>query len=120
MVAPLSLRLPDLLREKVRRLAAMEHRSFSEMTRLLVDDAVRMREFPDIEFTEGPTGRRATMRAGLDVWEIVEPYLVAGKDWDSLRNSYPDLDEGPLRSALRYYEAYPEEIEARIALNQET
>jgi uncharacterized protein (DUF433 family) len=60
------------------------------------------------------------MRDGLDVWEIIEPYVVAGKDWDALRESYPDTDEADLRSALRYYEAYPEEIEARIALNQGT
>jgi hypothetical protein len=35
-----------------------------------------------------------------------------------LRQSYPEVDEATLRTALRYYEAYPEEIEARIARNQ--
>jgi hypothetical protein len=28
------------------------------------------------------------------------------------------MDERKLRNAIRYYELYPEEIEARIALNQ--
>ncbi|MBI4494891.1 MAG: hypothetical protein HY690_19120 [Chloroflexi bacterium] len=104
--------------EKVRRIAASEHRSFAEMLRVLTEEAVKMREFPDIVFTNGPTGRRATFRDGLDVWEIIEPYLLAGKDWSALRQSYPEVDEGKLRAAVRYYESYPDEIEARIALNQ--
>jgi uncharacterized protein (DUF433 family) len=83
-----------------------------------MDTCDKLREFPDIVLTEGPTGRRATMRNGLDVWEIIEPYVVAGKDWDALRQSYPDTDESVLHSALRYYAVYPEEIEARVALNQ--
>ena len=117
MTSPVSLRRPDVLAQKVQRLAAVEHRSLADMTKLLVEEAIRLREFPDIVFTEGPMGRRATMRAGLDVWEIIEPYLVASKDWTALRESYPDTDEGLLRAALRYYEAYPDEIEARIGLN---
>ena len=118
MAAPVSLRLPDLVAEKVSCMAALEHRSLAEMTRLLVEEAIKLREFPDIVFTEGPSGRRATIRDGLDVWEIVEPYLLAGKDWGVLGESYPDLDQATLRAAVRYYEAYPGEIEARIALNQ--
>jgi uncharacterized protein (DUF433 family) len=106
-----------MLARKVQHLATMERRSVAEMTRVLVEEAIRLREFPDIVFTDGPTGRRATMRTGLDVWEIIEPYLLAGKDWNALVESYPDADEGLLRSAVRYYEAYPDEIEARIALN---
>lgn len=50
--------------------------------------------------------------------EIIEPYLLAGRDWEILRQSYPDLDEAVLRSTLRYYEAYADEIDVRIALNQ--
>lgn len=77
-------------------------------------------EFPDITFTNGPTGRRATFIHGPDVWEVLEPYVLSGKDWTALRESYPDLPEGTLRSAIRYYESYPDEIDARIALNQGT
>lgn len=77
-----------------------------------------MREFPGVLFVQGPTGRRARLRDGPDVWEVLEPYLLAGKDWAVLRASYPDLDETVLRTALRYYESYPAEIEARVALNQ--
>lgn len=118
MPSPVSLRLPREMAEKVRRIAASEHRTLADMVRVLTEEAVKTREFPDIVFTEGPTGRRATFRDGLDVWEVIEPYLLGDKDWLTLRQSYPELEEGKLRSAVRYYESYPEEIEARIALNQ--
>lgn len=115
--SPISVRLPQATAAKVRRFAALEQRSLAEMTRLLAEEALKLREFPDITFTDGPTGRRATLLQGPDIWEVVEPYLVAGKDWQALRDSYPQLDEALLRTAVRYYEAYPEEIEARVALN---
>ena len=119
MVSPVSLELSPQTEEKIRRIAALEHRSMADTVRLLAEEAIKMREFPGITFTDGPTGRRATFISGPDVWEVLEPYLLAGKDWTALRQSYPDLDEGLLREAIRYYESYPDEIEARVALNQD-
>jgi uncharacterized protein (DUF433 family) len=118
MTPPVSLRLPDATAAKVRRLAAVERRSFAEMVKVLTEEAVTMREFPGIHFVHGPTGRRARFRDGPDVWEVLEPYVLAGRDWAALRASYPDLEEAVLLTAIRYYDNYPAEIEARIALNQ--
>jgi hypothetical protein len=112
------LRLPQEVAEKVRMIAALEHRSLADTVRRLAEEAIKQREFPEIIHVEGPTGRRARFISGPDVWEVIEPYLLAGKDWEALRASYPEFSETLLRSALRYYESYPEEIEARIALNQ--
>lgn len=119
-IPPVSLRLPAGMSEKVRRIAAMEQRSIAETVRILAEDGIKMREFPEILFMDGPTGRRASFRHGPDVWEVIEPYVLAGNDWEALKASYPDLEEGVLRTAVRYYESYPEEIDARIALNQST
>jgi uncharacterized protein (DUF433 family) len=99
-------------------MAAAEHRSMAEMTKILVEEAIKLRDYPDIIFTEGPTGRRATLRNGVDVWEVIEPYLTSGKDPTMLRESYATIDEALLRTALRYYEAYPEEIYGLIALSR--
>lgn len=118
MATPLSIRLPEETASKVRLLAALERRSLAEMVRLLAEEAIKLREFPDVIFTAGPTGRRATFIQGPDVWEVLEPYVLAGRDWTVLKDSYPDLDETLLRTAARFYEAYPDEIDARIALNQ--
>ena len=102
MAAPISVRLPPATEQKVQ---------------LLAEEALKAREFPGITFRDGPTGRRATLINGPDVWEVIQPYLVAGTNSRALRESYPHLDEALLRTAVRYYEAYPDEIEARIALN---
>lgn len=117
MAGPLSLRFPEPVAAKVRAIAAIEHRSLAETVRVLTEEAIKQREFPEIYFMDGPNGRRARLFRGLDVWEVIEPYLVAGKDWDVLRESYLEIDEDVLRAALRYYEAYPAEIEAWVAFN---
>jgi hypothetical protein len=118
MTSSLSIRLPGTMTEKLRVMAALEHRSLAEMLRLLAEEAIKLREFPDVVFTDGPTGRRATFIHGPDVWEVLEPYVLANRDWQALKESYPELDEALLRTAVRYYELYPEEIDARISLNQ--
>jgi uncharacterized protein (DUF433 family) len=116
-IPPVSLRLSEGTSEKVRRIAAIEHRSIADTVRILTEEAIKMREFPEIAFTTGPTGRRASFRRGPDVWEILEPYVISDMDWEALRASYPELDESLLRTAVRYYETYPEEINARIDAN---
>ena len=118
MTSPVSLRLPSKIAKKVQTIATLEQRSVAETVRVLTEEAIKAREFPDIVITGGPTGRRATFCDGMDVWEVLEPFIVAGKDWSALRESHPDLDEAKLRSAIRYYKNYPGEIDARIALNQ--
>jgi len=117
MATEVCVQLPAATEAKVRTIAASERRSLAETLTLLAEEALKTREFPDIVFTNGPTGRRATLLGGPDVWEVVEPYVLAGKDWQVLRDSYPDLDEALLRIAVRYYEAYPKEIEVRIERN---
>lgn len=119
MSSPVSVRLPNSTEAKVRRIAAIEHRSFADTVKLLTEEAIKQREFPEIVFADGPTGRRASLRNGPDVWEVLEPYVVGGKECSILHESFPHLDEVLLRSALRYYESYPEEIDARIAANQD-
>jgi hypothetical protein len=117
-VSPVSLRLPPSLYDKVRRIAVLEGRTFADVVRMLTEEAIKMREFPDVIFVDGPTGRRAAFRGGPDLWEVLEPCVLSGSDWSALRDSYPDLDEGTLRTAVRYYQSYPDEIDARIDLNQ--
>jgi hypothetical protein len=81
-----------------------------------------MAEHPGVVFREGPTGRRAGLVAGPDVWEVVGAVRSA-------REAEPDLPEEavlelvagnagiPLRLvriAVRYWAAYPGEIDTEI------
>lgn len=87
----------------------------------LIEEGLRMDDHAGIVFRDGPTGRRATLVGGPDVWEIVEALkgtglkgeeaIAAGAEWGNLTPSQ-------VRTAVRYYADYPEEIDARIELNR--
>lgn len=117
MASEVRVQLPAATEAKVRTIAVSERRSLAETLILLAEEAIKVREFPQVYFMDGPSGRRARLVGGPDVWEVIEPYLFADKDWQALRDSYPHLDEAVLHTAVRYYEAYPEEIEAKIERN---
>jgi hypothetical protein len=97
--------------------------SLSSAANRLVDESLRMGEQPGIMFRSGPTGRRAALAGGPDVWEVVRAIRSA-------RDAEPELaDDGliglvadntgtPLRlvrAAVRYWASYPEEVDAEIA-----
>lgn len=103
--------------------AANPGMSLSSAANRLVDEALRMSEHPGIMFRPGPTGRRAGLASGPDVWEIVRAVR-------SGRASEPELPEDDLlamaaentgllarliRVAVRYWASYPDEIDAEIA-----
>ena len=71
-------------------------------------------------FRDGPTGRRAGVLGGPDVWEIAmwiddlaaEAHPIEGLVEESV------LTRSQIEAALRYRAAYPEEIEARTELHR--
>jgi len=81
-----------------------------------------MEEHPGVLFRDGPSGRRAVLIGGPDVWEVVRVV-------QSARSAEPDLDAeavvglavettglppGKVRVALGYWAAYPDEIEQQV------
>ncbi|HEX4063419.1 MAG TPA: hypothetical protein VHY58_20590 [Streptosporangiaceae bacterium] len=103
--------------------AANPGMSLSSAANRLVDEALRMSEHPGIVFRPGPTGRRAGLVAGPDVWEVVRAVRSA-------RSHEPDMAEGDLlalvaentgvlerllRVAVGYWAAYPDDIDTEIS-----
>lgn len=82
-----------------------------------------MEEFPGIMFRAGPTGRRAGVVAGPDVWEIVRDVkgTIAENVDDpvSAVSAVTGIDRSKVELAVRYYAAYPDEVDERIALNEQ-
>ncbi|MDR2984087.1 MAG: hypothetical protein LBV34_04520 [Nocardiopsaceae bacterium] len=103
--------------------AANPGMSLSSAANRLVDEALRMNEHPGIMFTAGPTGRRAGLAGGPDVWEIVravksahltEPDLGS----DELLSLVGDNTGTParlIRVAVRYWASYPDEVDSEIS-----
>ena len=103
--------------------AANPGMSLTSAANRLVDEALRMAEHPGVIFRAGPTGRRAALAGGPDVWEIIRAIRSAraaepGLNSDDLMSLVSDNTGIALRLvtiAVRYWSAYPDEVDAEIA-----
>jgi hypothetical protein len=84
-----------------------------------LEEALRLVDHPGIVFRDGPAGRRPGLAAcGLDVWEVAE--TVADNAGNAAEaSSYLGVPEHVVRTAMRYYAAYPDEIDAWVEANHE-
>ncbi len=119
MSAPLSIRFEKELLARLRRRAkASPGATVSGLAQRLLDESLRMAEHPGIVFKDGPTGRRAAVAFGPDVWEVVK-FLreVDERGPGAIAAAADVLDIPParVRTAMRYYSAFPAEIDAEIA-----
>jgi hypothetical protein len=119
MSTPLSIRFDQRVLDRLRRRAqALPGATPSGLAQLLVDEGLRMAEHPGIVFKDGPAGRRAALALGPDVWEVVS--IAREIDARGAR-AVPAIAEAlslpvaRVEVALRYYAAYPAEIDAEIA-----
>ena len=81
-----------------------------------------MEDHPGIIFRDGPAGRRAVLVGGPDVWEVIrtvksarqsEPGLNA-KEIPALVSDNTGVPARLVDTAIRYWAAYPDEIDAWI------
>lgn len=97
--------------------------SGSSAANRFVDEALRMEDHPGLVFRDGPTGRRAVLIGGPDVREVIRAVRSA-------RSAEPTLDAPAVVAlvsantgvpgrlidiAIRYWSAYPDEIDTWIA-----
>src|SRR5258708_1732235 len=71
MTRPTSFRLTDDLLERLDAEAAATGTSMSALVVSVLDEGLKTRRFPGIVYRDGPTGRRAGLVGGPDVWEVV-------------------------------------------------
>jgi hypothetical protein len=108
--------------ERLRRHAAEHAESASALGERLIDEGLRMASHPGIVFRTGPTGRRAGLAAGPDVWEVVG--LLRGLRGGVEKRvasaaAQLGLTTAQVRAASRYYAEFPDEIDAEIARNDD-
>jgi hypothetical protein len=115
-----SVRLDESLAERLRLRARAAGESLSDRLRRYAEEGARRDEHPLITFRDGPAGRRAAVVGGPDVWEIVMwlEDLASEEDPVAVLADEHELIRSLIDAALRYRHAYPEEIEARIALHR--
>lgn len=76
-----------------------------------------MAEHPGLVFKDGPSGRRPAVASGPDVWELIKLLRELDESGEAAVSAAAELlalSEAKVRVALRYYTAYPKEIDRRI------
>lgn len=102
--------------------------SGSSAANRFVDEALRMEDHPGVIFRDGPSGRRAVLIGGPDIWEIVRAVRSARAaepklDSDAVLNLVESNAGVPVRLihvALGYWAAFPDEIDAWITESERT
>lgn len=119
MSAPLSIRFaPEVLDRLRQRASFTPGATVSGLAQRLVDEGLRQAEHPGVVFKDGPSGRRAALVLGPDVWEVVRVLKEVderGEAAVAAAAELLDLTSERVRVALRYYAAQSLEIDTEIA-----
>src|SRR5450755_3118388 len=77
-----------------------------------------MADHPGVVFKDGPSGRRAALAYGPDIWEIVKFLREADERGPAALDAAADvfaLEASRISAAVSYYGDYRDEIDAEIA-----
>jgi len=120
MSVNVSVRLDDKLAERLRLRARAAGESLSDRLRRYAEEGARRDEHPMITFRDGPTGRRAGLIGGPDVWEVAMWIDDLGPVKDPAAELAADgiLARAQIDAAVAYRAAYPDEIQVRIDLHR--
>lgn len=117
--ARMAARVVDELEAQSARLGL----SKSQLGERILDEGLQMDRFPGLVFRSGPTGRRAGLAGGPDVWEVVRDIKGAAAagaaDPVAQVSEVSGLPRGKVELALSYYAARPESVDERIRLAEE-
>jgi hypothetical protein len=116
--APFSLRLSEETDRLITAEAKRTKRSKGNVVETLAEEALKVRLVPGVAFRGDDYDRRAWLiGTSLDVWQAIEAYQDFGEDFDRTIGE-TDLTERDLRTALGYYQRFPQEIDDFIALDR--
>jgi hypothetical protein len=92
--------------------------SAAGLAQRLIDEGLRMADHPGVIFKDGPSGRRAALAYGPDVWEVIKflrevdergpAALAAGAEVFA-------IDTSRIATVISYYGDYADEIDAEIS-----
>ncbi len=121
MPRPTSFRLPEDLLERLDQEADASGTSVTSLVASLLDEGINTRRFPGVVYRNGPTGRRAGLVAGPDIWEVIRSVRAAGGRGDKRLRAVAEstgLALSQVRLAVDFYAAHPDEIDRRIEADE--
>ena len=119
MTTPLSIRFtPSLLARLRQRANAMTGASVAGLAQRFIDEGLRMADHPGVIFKDGPSGRRAALAYGPDVWEVIKFLREVDERGHAAIDAAAEVfavDTSRISTVISYYGDYPDEIDAEIA-----
>ena len=116
---PITTRLPDWMDRDIRDYWRRQGQKPSPGYRRVIEEWWTTHNLPLIEFRDGVSGRRAGIRGGPDVWEVVLVARDCDHDIDALEYHYGEhLSRHALEQALRYEQQFPDQIDAWVQENE--
>jgi hypothetical protein len=123
MTMPLSIRFEAALLARLRaRASATIGTNTSALAQRLVDEGLRMADHPGVTFKDGPTGRRAALAYGPDVWEVVKFLEEVDERGPAALEAAAEVfavDVNRIATVIAYYGEYRDEIDTEIAAADE-
>jgi uncharacterized protein (DUF433 family) len=122
MAKPFSMRLDERTLERLEAHGRRRGESKTRTGERLIAEGLRMDDHPGIVFRDGPSGRRAALTSGPDVWEVIATLKSSGETGEQAVQATAEwgaLTAAQVRAAVGYYADYREEIDERIRLNDE-
>ena len=122
MARPTSFRLPEELLERLEEEGRASGTSVTSLVTTLLDEGIKIRRFPGIVYRDGPTGRRAGLVGGPDVWEVVRDLRhTPGRGMKRVENLAAEtgLPSARIRLAADFYSEHPQEIDRLIEADEE-
>jgi hypothetical protein len=118
MTTPLSIRFDAALLERLKRRATSTvGSSTSTLAQRLIDEGLRMADHPGVIFKDGPSGRRAALAFGPDIWEVIAFLRQIDERGPAALDAAAEvfaLDASRIGTAVSYYGDYRAEIDAEI------
>lgn len=115
-----SLRLDDELRDRLAVAARAESTTMTSLVERFIREGLAMAAHPGIVFKPGPSGRRAALAGGPDVWEITSALRhTSGTEADRIAALASEfgVHERQVSMALDYTAAHGEEVAQEVRSN---
>lgn len=115
-----SYRLDPEVKAQLERQAAAEGISERALLERLVREGLDTLHHPGVVYREGPSGRRAGLAVGPDIWEVASALrYTKGRAEQRIADLAEQFELHPrhIRTAIDFAAAHREQIDADIALN---
>jgi hypothetical protein len=115
-----SYRLDPSIKERLENRARSERITERALLERLVAEGLDVVHHPGIVYRDGPTGRRAALAVGPDVWEVVSALrYTKGSDERRVAALAEQFGLHPrhIRAAIDFAAAHREDLDAQVADN---